>query len=115
MKQEPKEADVSQSLPDAGYFRAIIDAIPSPLFVVDNDVRILDCNEAGRAFLGSASNPLLTRAGEILHCINAVQAPGGCGTGPECKACVVRQSVGESFKARKITRRAQRMVQKGGE
>jgi PAS domain-containing protein len=101
---------ITTTLDADGLSRAVIDAIPSPLFIVDEDVRILAYNDAAGALLGQGAAPLRTRAGEALHCINSTAVAEGCGGGEACKTCVVRSSVGESIRNHKVVRRAQRMV-----
>ena len=92
------------------YFKAILDAIPSPVFVVDDDVRIIEFNEAAAPLLGQ--NPtvaLNVRGGEALHCLHSSDSEQGCGRGPFCGDCVIRNSVTHTFGGRKISRRTTRM------
>ena len=55
------------------------------------------------------------RAGEILHCLHATETPDGCGRAKACKDCLVRNSVYESKRGRRVVRRKVRMelVQEG--
>jgi len=90
------------------YFKGILDAIPSPVFVVDNDVRIIEFNEAAAPLLGQ--NPTIAlnlRSGDALHCLHASEQ--GCGRGPDCGDCVIRNSVAHTFGGRKVSRRTTRM------
>jgi hypothetical protein len=92
------------------YFKAILDAIPSPVFVVDDDVRIIESNEAAAPLLGE--NPTVAlhlKSGEALHCLHSADSEKGCGKGPFCGDCVIRNSVTHTFSGRKISRRATRM------
>jgi len=92
------------------YLKAILDAVPSPVFVVDEDVRIIEFNEAAAPLL--EQNPdlvLRTRAGEALHCLHSTDVSAGCGNGPFCKDCIIRESVSRSFSGRGVSRRAVRM------
>jgi hypothetical protein len=93
-----------------GFSHAIIDAIPSPLFIVDDDVRIEDCNTAARALVGDPVRALHNRAGERLDCVNSRQSPEGCGRSAACGSCVVRNSVADAFHERRVVRKAQRML-----
>lgn len=92
---------------DDGLLGTILNAMPLPVFVVDDDVRII-------AFNRTASSPVATkpelvlrrRAGEILHCIHhAGEAPEGYGRAPYCSSCVVRGSVAASLRDHKLVRR----------
>jgi hypothetical protein len=92
------------------YFKAILDAIPSPVFVVDSDVRIIEFNEAAAPLLGqNPSVALHLRGGEALKCLHASDSEEGCGRGPSCGECVIRNSVAHTFGGRKISRRTTRM------
>lgn len=92
-------------------FSAVLNAMPSPVFIVDEDVKIIEANEAARPLLGEDANTIyLRRGGEALHCLNATGAAAGCGQSPNCATCVIRTSVGESFANRKVVRRATRMI-----
>ncbi len=92
------------------FCHSILNAIPSPVFIVDNDVRIIEFNEAAAPLL--SKNPdmaLRMRAGEALHCIHSSDSPDGCGKGEHCHDCVIRNSVRRSFSGHKVSRRAVRM------
>jgi nitrogen fixation/metabolism regulation signal transduction histidine kinase len=96
---------------DSGMIRAVLDAIPSPLFIVDNDVRIHAFNEAASPLLGKKpAVKFLTRGGEALGCIHSTESPEGCGRSEACKNCVVRNSVRLSFDNRKVVRKASKMT-----
>ena len=102
--------------PDDSFFSAVLNAMPSPVFVVDDDVRIIAANLAARPLIGEdASIVYLHRSGEALHCIHSADAAGGCGKGAHCQSCVIRRSVAESFGNKKTLRRAAKMIlqQKG--
>jgi len=100
-----------------GLDRTILDALPSPVFLVDEDVRILDFNAAAGGLLGEEKGiALQKRGGEALHCLNAHQSEGGCGRAPVCKECVIRNSVGEVFRGAGAHRRATRLdLARGGQ
>jgi len=87
------------------YFEALFNAVPSPAFVVDHDVNILDFNAAAGQFIGAERTEVLRRrGGDVLHCIHAHDDPEGCGRAPACKHCVIRNSVNEAFEGNKTTR-----------
>jgi PAS domain-containing protein len=85
-------------------FRVLFNAVPLPLFRVDQEVEILDLNLAARKLFNTSSGQALRKSGgEILHCINA---SGGCGNAPACADCLIRNSVREVFSTgREIARR----------
>ncbi len=95
---------------DPSFYRAILDAIPSPVFVVDDDVRIVAFNHAASALLGETpALAISTKGGEALHCIHSTEAIGGCGASEACRTCVVRNSVNLSCRDGVVVRRPQRM------
>jgi PAS domain-containing protein len=95
---------------ESGFFVNLFDAIPSPLFVVDEDVRILHMNRAAKALPGiSNASAFMTRSGDALHCIRAEETPAGCGHSPSCRDCVIRTSVAESFGGNRVYRQKTQM------
>ena len=102
---------MAQRLSEMGDIVAtVLDAIPSYIFVVDEDVQIIGFNLAASQLLGQ--NPelvLLRRAGEILHCIHSTESPKGCGRAEICTTCPVRNSVDESFRGQRVVRKRARM------
>jgi len=91
---------------ESEFLKSILNAMPSPVLVVEEDVRIVDFNSAAARLLGSHPEMMLrTRAGEALHCLHAKDDPKGCGHGPTCKACILRDSVNNSLSGKHIVRR----------
>jgi PAS domain-containing protein len=88
------------------YLRALLNAIPATIFVMDDDLKIRDFNDAAEnAFGFYPSTALNRRGGEVLHCLHATDVPEGCGRGPHCKDCVIRNSVTDSLTGHRVTRR----------
>ncbi len=86
--------------------RTIFDAIPIPVFVVDDDVRVLDLNGAAVQLCGQERNAVYRhRGGHVLHCLRSLDVPEGCGRGPACQSCVIRISVRHSLKGHTISRK----------
>ena len=89
---------------------SILDTIPSPIFLVDDDVQILGYNLAASQMLAQDPEMVIRqRAGEILHCLHATEAPGGCGRSKACQDCLVRNSVYESLRGQRVVRRKFKM------
>lgn len=99
---------------DNDFLTDVFNAIPFPILVVDGDVRILFRNSATVRFIGN-EELLHQRGGELLHCIHSKDSEKGCGDGPFCKTCVVRNSVNESNRGRKVYRKKTMMELKKGE
>jgi len=87
------------------YYRTILDAIPNPVLVVDVDVRIRDLNNAALRFCGQTKEAVYRqRGGEVLHCLRSLDVPEGCGRGPSCKDCIIRNSVNACLQGSKVNR-----------
>lgn len=96
--------------PEDEFLRAVLDANPSLMFVLDEDVRILEFNRAASQFLSAGREQVLRqRGGEALHCLHSTETPEGCGHAPHCQTCVVRNSVKESFRGQSVVRRKAKM------
>lgn len=91
---------------DAEMLRSVFDALPSLIFVVDEDVKIQEYNAAAAEFLsGKRAAIIKHRGGEVLHCLHSNDVTEGCGRAPLCKSCVIRNSVTEAFYGSRILRR----------
>jgi len=92
------------------FFRAVLDANPNFMFVVDEDVRIIEFNRAAGQFLSAGRDQgLRRRGGDVLHCLHSTETPDGCGHAPCCQTCVVRNSVKEAFRGQEVIRRKTRL------
>jgi PAS domain S-box-containing protein len=67
---------------------------PVVFLVVDEDLRVEKVNETAARFAGRPESEMLgLRPGGAIGCLNSLADPGGCGYGPACGTCVVRQAV----------------------
>jgi PAS domain-containing protein len=96
------------------FLRNTFNAIPFPMLVVDDDVHILFWNSAALRLLGN-EELLQQRGGEALHCIHSKDVEEGCGHGPHCKTCIVRNSVNEASNGKKVYRKKSMMERKIGD
>lgn len=88
--------DSFETCPD--FPKALLDAIPVPMLLVDDDVRILWFNKLAGEHLGLISDGVLRRrTGEVIHCLHSTDSPDGCGRGPFCPECPVRNSVNHTM------------------
>ncbi len=95
----------TKSFDQSSYTMAFLDVVPAVILVVDDDVRILALNRTTEEVFGlDVDSALATRAGEVLHCIHSTDSPDGCGRGPDCMKCVIRNSVNDAMK-QQITKR----------
>ena len=88
---------------NAVFMRHALDAVPSMVLVTDEDARILYRNLAARQLL-AGEKVYGNRIGEVMHCIHAEDVPAGCGHGPHCSECVVRNSVNSAFSGKTVHR-----------
>jgi len=96
----------STTITEHSLLRAVFDALPSLVFVVDHDVRILEYNAAAAELIMAGRETILRRrAGEILHCIHSDEAPAGCGKSQSCQDCIIRSSVNQAFAGQRVVRR----------
>jgi hypothetical protein len=85
-------------------YRAVFDAIPALVFIVNSDFRITQHNAAvANLFNGGAI--LQHRTGEIMKCLHATDARDGCGSGPFCKNCILRTAISQAFQGSQVVRR----------
>lgn len=71
----------------------IIDPIPAPVLVVDDDIAVSLLNQRGREVLGLGPERARgRRAGELFRCIHDLE-PGGCGRTIHCSGCALRRVV----------------------
>lgn len=89
-------------------------ALPFPMMVVDDDVRILFWNSAALNLLGKGE-VFQRRGGEVLSCVHSMETKDGCGHAPHCKTCVVRISVNEAIHGGKVYRKKTVMDLKSNE
>lgn len=95
---------------ELSFSRTVYDAVPSPILIVNEDVCILDHNQAAESILGSRSRPVIQkRTGEVLRCLNANRSPLGCGRSAPCRDCVIRDSVNRCLATGAVTRRKARL------
>ncbi|MFO7750227.1 MAG: PAS domain S-box protein [Desulfobacteraceae bacterium] len=73
---------------------AILNNIPMFMIIVDQNLRVKKVSRKVSQRTGqSAEKCNGLRGGEALRCVHHLDAPGGCGCGPSCLDCKVRQTV----------------------
>lgn len=100
-----------------GMLKAVFDALPSMIFIVDDDMKIQEFNAAASDLLDVQGGAILKqRAGDVLHCVHSIETDEGCGRSSACKDCVIRNSVGEVFQGSRVVRRRMRteLLRDGG-
>ena len=91
---------------ETDILRVVFDAMPSIVFVVDDDVKIQEYNASAADLLKIHRSAILKRrGGEVLNCLHSTEVPEGCGYAGICKDCVIRNSVTEASQGNRIVRR----------
>ena len=91
---------------DNAYYRTILDTLPVPVFVVDNDIRVQDLNIAASQMFGVNKREIYKmRGGDALHCLNSFQAAEGCGRSSVCEDCIIRNSVRSGLEGEGVSRK----------
>lgn len=76
--------------------------VPIAMMLVDRERRVRKVNGAAAALAGSSGDEMIGQVGgEALRCLNALDDPQGCGYGPQCEACLIRQAMLDTFEDQK--------------
>ena len=94
----------------SAMFDSLFDAMPSIAVVVDDDGRIRAFNRAAAAVLRDGGDGAIDmRAGEAFECVHATDVAEGCGRGPACSMCVLRNSINAAFDGAGVVRKRARI------
>ena len=95
---------------DQGLHRVLFDAMPLPVFVVDKDVNVLECNAAAaRLFKPGQQTGRQRKAGDVLHCLHTMESRKGCGGATACSDCGLRAAVRAASRGQSVTRQRAEM------
>jgi hypothetical protein len=96
--------------PGEEFHRALFQALPVPVLVVDKEFDLWDYNvSAARTLVpGKARNghPAL---GDALNCVHWQEGPDGCGQEQACADCAIRWVVQAAGEGQRVTRQWARM------
>ena len=71
---------------------------PVMILVVDDALRVQKANDLAVQFAGRSVTDILGLGpGGAIGCLNALADPGGCGRGPACAGCAIRQAVTDTL------------------
>jgi PAS domain-containing protein len=94
---------VKKSLGNDDFLNTILDKIPFPILLMDDDVRIHEYNLAAISLFGIELGQVnRVRCGDAFCCVYSMQ--DGCGESEACKECVIRNSVRKSYGGSKVVR-----------
>ncbi|QOY88287.1 PAS domain-containing sensor histidine kinase [Paludibaculum fermentans] len=73
----------------------LVNTTSEPLAILNPERQIVYCNEAcwRLAGLSSQDEAIGLRPGDLLHCVNVAERPGGCGTTENCQFCDLAQAL----------------------
>lgn len=90
---------------DQGLHRVLFDAMPLPVFVVDKDVNVLECNAAAaRLFEPDRQTGNRQKTGDILNCLHTTETSTGCGGASACSDCGLREAIRSAARGKSVTR-----------
>lgn len=84
-----------RALAELPFLRAVLDAVPGPLAVLNAQRQVVLANRALAELLGleDPSRGLGLRPGQLLGCVRAGEADCGCGATQFCRACGAARAV----------------------
>jgi CheY-like chemotaxis protein len=90
--------------------RVTLETTPDMIFVLDGDMRVLNCNRAATSLL-AVDRELLNRQriGQAWSCVHAHELSAACGTTQFCEACRIRSSVRLAMAGQRVTRQNARL------
>jgi hypothetical protein len=91
-----------------------LDRIEIPVFLMDDDARVLAGNAMGAELLGKASDVTEgAYAGDAVDCAHA-GLPGGCGKTSHCQDCTLRATIEHTFQTGQSHSRVRTTLQRAG-
>jgi PAS domain S-box-containing protein len=94
--QKQSEAKRSQALADLSV---MCENAPVAMMLIDRDWRVCHVNRFAATYAGRPAGDMLgITCGEALGCLHHRDDPQGCGFGPLCAQCRIRQTVARTFK-----------------
>ncbi|HVJ50630.1 PAS domain-containing protein [Desulfitobacterium sp.] len=96
---------MQQLLQQESFISVLFDTIPVWTFVLDLECRVNAVNKAARNFIGCTQEESYShRCGSVLGCIHHKDDPRGCGFGPYCHQCIVRNTSLEAIQGTETRR-----------
>jgi len=85
-------------LESKNQLQTIFDASPAIMIVFNEKCEIVKINKTGLLFAGqNHENILFKPCGDVFSCIYSFNSDKGCGYSPDCKNCVMRNTVYDTF------------------
>ena len=101
---------------DNDYLRKLLNAIPVPVLIMDEDLKVQDLNTAASVLAGISPEMILRRfCGEVLHCLHERESEKRCGETESCSRCIIRKSVLDAVAGKSTVRQLEKMrLEKSG-
>ena len=94
---------MKKSLGNGDFLNTILDKIPFPIFLMDDDVKIHVYNLAAISLFDIELYRVnKVGCGDAFNCVYSM--PDGCGGSEACKECVIRNSARKSYGGSKVVR-----------
>lgn len=94
----------SDALPSEAV-QSVLDAMPLPILIVDNDLHVLGHNAAAKGLLGAEVDAVRgQRGGRLLNCINVASSAARCGHTPACPRCQLRGALNAAISGERLVR-----------
>jgi len=104
---------MAKSPETADFARPVLDAVPCPVFVADEDARVLYANRAGCEMVETSDVVNRPLCGDLLRCVHARESKKICGTTEFCPDCAVRNAIMSAYKGFPVTRQRTKMELEG--
>jgi len=79
-------------------WQAIFRIAPIGMLLLDENLRIIQLNDVVERMFSRGSEDILGELpGDGFGCINSIDDPGGCGSGPACESCEIRGALQNVF------------------
>jgi transcriptional regulator with PAS, ATPase and Fis domain len=102
--------NIDNFLKQDNFLRAMFDAIPCGVLIVDRDRRVYAVNDGLKQTFGVTDEDIIDkRPGDAFGCINAFKSKGGCGFTEECKTCEARNTALDALSGNQICRNRARV------
>ncbi len=86
-------------------FVHMVDAIPSPVLLIDSDLSIVAANSAAIVLSDDRpENILRKQSGDAFHCLQAAGSTKGCTHGANCDSCVLQGAMRKALSGDKVHR-----------
>ena len=98
-----RKLDEAELRKNESELNAIYENAPLLMLLVDKERRVIKMNDQALKFSGRTKNECAgLRGGEVLRCVHSLDNPKGCGYGPACKECGIRNAILETFNGRPV-------------